>query len=70
MQPLAALGALNVFDLRKTEAPQPASRNPFMGAGEIAMTSGNYSLNHPRANDSAGVPAGTSHLARKLDVCW
>ena len=70
MQPLAAIGALNVFDLRKTEAPQPVSRNPFMGTGTVAITNGGYSLSHPRANDSDGVPAGTSHLAQKLDVCW
>lgn len=71
MPPLSAIGALNVFDLRKTQAATQVTSNPIQQTTNN-LTSGlfNYTLSHPRAVDSAGVPEGTSPLAKKLDVCW
>ncbi len=71
MPPIQAYSALNVFDLRKVQATQEANSNPVQGVTNN-LTPGlfNYTLSHPRAVDSAGVPEGTSPLAKKLDVCW
>jgi len=69
MPPIQAYSALNVFDLRKATAPQQAvASNPI--SNEITPRMFNFSLSHPRVGDSDGVPAGTSPLAKKLDVCW
>lgn len=72
MQPIQALSALNVFDLRRVQPAQAVTSNPISGIAPSRVTFGteNYSLNHPRAVDSEGVPAGTSPLAQKFDVCW
>ncbi len=70
MPPLTALSALNVFDLRKAQAVQPVATSPIQGSTNLTPGLFNYSLSHPRAVDSEGVPAGTSPLGKKLDVCW
>ncbi len=71
MPPLSAIGALNVFDLRRVQAGHGIVTTPEQAVTApkfLAFTSENYSLNHPRTNDSEGIIAGTSPLARKLDV--
>ena len=70
MPQLSAIGALNVFDLRRAQAIQPQAIQPIQGEAPklLAFTSSNYNLGHPRANDSEGIIAGTSHLANKLDL--
>lgn len=72
MQPIQALNALNVFDLRRVQAPAQAATSPIHAETpkSFAFSAQNYSPAHPRAVDSEGVPAGTSPLGRKLDVCW
>ncbi len=71
MPPLSAIGALNVYDLRRAQAGQGIVTTPEQAVTApkfLAFTSKNYSLTHPRANDSEGITQGTSHLARRLDV--
>lgn len=72
MQPIQALNALNVFDLRRVQAPAQSVNTQFRAETpkSFAFSALNYSPAHPRAVDSDGVPAGTSPLGRKLDVCW
>ncbi|MBR6098686.1 hypothetical protein IKP85_02960 [bacterium] len=62
---ISGLGALNVFDLRKSTpaANLSGNDNPFM---KQAVASTSYTPNHPRHADSEGVN-GVSPLARKLD---
>lgn len=71
MQPLQAINALSITALRKTQASQePAASNPIQGSANLTPWFFNYSLSHPRAVDSEGVPEGTSPLGKRLDVCW